>query len=260
MVLFAAFLVTGFVVPSFAQQLLTNDSEKIDFAQGLLGQAQYSLAATQFEEFIQQFPNSTFLQEAYLGAGECYFFLKQYDKAVDQFQKYLAQFPDGKSKGTAQVRLGQCLYLKENLDGALTQLTSIPVESLSPQFQQTLYFFKGQILAAKDNVDDASANFKAATEIADAQAYTAQAYFKWGSLIAHKDTAGALEKYAKALEKADTDDLKAAINIKQGEAYYLLKQYDDAAETFRKIIDAYPALPVVTDAVANWYTVLITQK
>ena len=259
-VLVAVFLCAALSSPSGAQQLLTNDSEKIDFAHGLLGQGQYGLAAAQFEEFIQQFPSSTFLQDAYLGAGECDFFLKEYDKAIDQFQKYLAQFPDGKNKGDAQVRLAQSLYIKGNLDESLKQLNAVNLDGLSPQFKQTLYFFKGQILATQNNNDDALANLKAAAETADAQAYTAQAYFKWGTLLAHTDQAGALDKYSKAFGLADTDDLKASISMKQGEVYFLLKQYPDAEETFRKTIEAYPNLPIVTDAIANWYTVLIAQK
>ena len=256
----AVFICVVLTLPSGAQQLLTNDNEKIDFAQGLLGQGQYSLAAAQFEEFIQQFPSSTFLQDAYLGVGECYFFLKEYDKTVDQFQKYLAQFPDGKSKGVALVRLAQSLYIKGNLDESLKQLNAVDLDGLSAQFKQTLYFFKGQILAAQNNNDDAIANLKLAAETADAQSYTAQAYFKWGTLLVPVDQPAALEKYTTAFGLADTDDLKASISMKQGEVYFLLKQYDDAAETFRKTMDAYAALPVVTDAMANWYTVLISQK
>jgi tetratricopeptide (TPR) repeat protein len=218
------------------------------------------LASAQFEEFIQQFPSSAFLQDAYLGAGECYFFLKEYDKAVDQFQKYLAQFPDGKNKGVAQVRLAQSLYIKGNLDESLKQLNEANLDSLAPQFKQTLYFFKGQILATQNNNADALANLQLAAETTDAQAYTAQAYFKWGTLLVHTDQAGALDKYSKAFGAADTNDLKASISMKQGEAFYLLKQYDEAAETFRKTLDTYSGLPVIPDAFANWYTVLIAQK
>lgn len=246
--------------PSSAQQLLTSDTEKIDFAQGLLNQAQYTLAIAQFEEFIKEFPASSFLQDAYLGSGECYFFLQQYDKAIEVLQKYLADFPEAKSKGTAQVRLGQCFYMKNNLDESLNHFNAVSADGLTNQFKQTLYFFKGQILAAKDNAEEAAANYKAAAEIPEATAYTAQAYFKWGTLVARTDYNAAIEKYLKAYAVADTSELKAAIGIKQGEAYYLMKHYDEAADVFKKTMEAYPNLSVYPDAVANWYTVLLAQK
>ena len=72
----------------WAQQTLTRDGEKIDFAQQLLNKSQYKLAASEYEEFIQQYPQSSFLSQAYLGAGDSYFFLKEYDKAVGFYQRY----------------------------------------------------------------------------------------------------------------------------------------------------------------------------
>ncbi len=250
----------GPVKPLCAQQLLTNDSEKIDFAQGLLSQGQYNLAVAQFNEFIEQFPQSTFLPDAYLGAGECQFFLTDYDKAIEQLQKYLTLFPDGKSKGIAQVRLAQAYYIKENLPDSLKLLDETNLESLTPQFKQTLYFFKGQILAAQNKRDEAVANLQLAAELPEAQSYTAQAYLKWGAMIVEGDQAAALDKYAKALEKADTDELKASVLMRQGEAYFLMKKYDEASQIFLKVMEAYPGLPILPDAMANWYSTLISQK
>ncbi|MBL8013203.1 MAG: tetratricopeptide repeat protein [Candidatus Omnitrophica bacterium] len=245
---------------SWAQQLLTNDSEKIDFAQGLLSQGQYTLAVAQFDEFIGQFPSSPFVPDAYLGAGEARFFMKEYDKAVESFEKYIAQFPQGKDKGTAQVRLGQIQYIKGSYEAALKSFNETNAESLSPQFKQTLYFFKGQIFATQNNRDEAIANLKSAAEAVDASFYTAQAYLKWGALIVEADPAGALEKYAKAWEKADNDDLKADITLRQGEAYYLQKEYDQAATIFTQTMNQNAGKPVMVDAMANLYTVLVAQK
>lgn len=250
----------AFPAISWSQQLLISESEKIDFAQGLRQQGQYAMAVAQFEEFIQQFPQSPFLADAHLGAGESRFFLKEYDKAIEQFQIYLTNFPDGKDAGIARVRLGQAYYVQGNQDEALKQFDAVTLETLNVQFKQTLYFFKGQILAAKNNETDAIANLQLAVENTEATAYNAQAYFKWGSLIAQKDPNAALEKYAKALEFADNSEIKASIALKQGEAYYLLKQYDLAEKIFRETTMAYPSLPVVTDAIASWYSVLIQQK
>lgn len=244
----------------WAQQLLISESEKIDFAQGLRQQGQYSLAVAQFDEFIVQFPESALLADAYLGSGESRFFLKEYDKAVEQFQNYLSKFPEGKDAAIARVRLAQALYVQGKQDEALKQLNDVNPEVLLPQFKQTLYFFKGQILAAQNNQAEALTNLQLAAENTEAAAYSAQAYFKWGSLIAANDPNAALEKYAKALESADNSEIKALIAVKQGEAYFLLKQFAQAETTFKGIMDAYPGLPVVTDAVANWYATLLAQK
>lgn len=261
LVLAALVIVAGGNAPtSWSQQLLVNEGEKIDFAQGLRQQGQYSLAVSQFEEFIAQFPQSALVADAYLGAGESWFFLKEYDKAVEQFQNYLTNFPNGKDAGIVRVRLGQTFYVQGKPEDALKHFDGVALETLNPQFKQTLHFFKGQILAAQNKEADAIGSLQLALENAEATAYNAQVYFKLGSLIAQKDPNAALEKYAKALEFADNSEIKASISLKQGEAYYLLKQYDAAEKVFRETTMAYPSLPVVTDAVASWFAVLIQQK
>jgi tetratricopeptide (TPR) repeat protein len=246
---------------SFAQQLLTKDSEKLDFAHGLLEQSMFSMAAVQFEEFIQQFPQSTFLDDAYVGAAESHFFLKEYDRAAGLYQKYLEQFPSGKSKGIALVRLGQCLYLSGKYDDALAKLTAVDPAGLTPPFVQTLNFFIGQVYAVQSKPKEAVPYFEKAAQVAESNAYTAQAYFQWASALSRTgDYPSALEKAAKALELGSNDEFKISVQMKQGEIYFLAGQFPQSAETFKKVVDQYPSAPVVADAAANWLTALYNQK
>ncbi len=260
--LLAAVVFVGLsVAPSQAQQLLIKDSEKIDFAHELLGRSMYGMAASQYEEFIVQFPQSTLLEDALLGAAESHLFLKEYDKAIGFYQKYLDQFPNGKNKNLVLARFGQCLYLTGKYDDASTKLTAVNAAGLAAPFAQTLYFYLGETRATQGNVQEAAAHFEKAAQTAGASAYTSQAYLQWGNILARQnDHAGALEKYAKALEAAQTDDMKAAVMAKQGEAYFLSGQYGAAAETFKKIVDGYPSLSYAKDAMVNWFSALFKQK
>ena len=247
--------------PLRAQQLLTRDSEKIDFAHELLGRSMYGMAAFQYEEFMAQFPQSALLEDAFLGAAESRLFLKEYDKAAGFYQKYLEQFPDGKNKNLVLARLGQCLYLAGKYDDALAKLTAVNPPELAPPFAQTLYFYLGETRLAQGNAQEAAAHFEKAAQTEGAGAYTSQAWLQWGNMLSRQnDYTAALEKYAKALEAAETDDMKASVLAKQGEAYFLSGQYAPAAETFKKIVDGYPALWAAKDAMVNWFSALFKQK
>ncbi len=59
---------TVFCPVARAQSALTHEGEKIDFAQQLLNKSQYQLAASEFEEFIQQYPQSAFLSASLSGS------------------------------------------------------------------------------------------------------------------------------------------------------------------------------------------------
>jgi tetratricopeptide (TPR) repeat protein len=257
----AALLITVCATPSLAQQLLTKDSEKIDFAHGLLEQSMFTMAAAQFEEFIQQFPQSTYLEDAYMGAAESQFFLKEYDRAIGLYQKSLEQFPTGKNKGSALVRLGQAFYLTGKYDEAAARLTAVDPAQLTPPFAQTMNFFLGQIRAVQNNPQEAANYFEKAVSVEGATAYTPQAYLQWASALGRLgDHPKALEKAGKALEMATTDDFKVAVMMKQGEIHFLAKQFAESAATFKKVVDTYPALPIVPDAAFNWFTALYNQK
>ncbi len=259
-IILSAFFAVCCGAPSFAQQLLTRDNEKIDFAHGLLQQSMFSLAAAQYEEFIQQFPQSQFLDDAYLGVAESHFFLKEYERAVALYQKYIEQFPSGKSKAVALVRSGQCFYLLGKHAEALAQFTAVDPTGLTPTFLQTLNFYMGQIHAIQKKYKEAALFYEKAVVLPDG-AYTAQAYLQWaGALSGSEDYIGALEKAAKALELAKTDEFKVSAMMKQAEIYFLSGQYAQAAEAFKKVADLYPSLPIVPDATANWFTALLSNK
>ena len=213
---------TVFCPVARAQPALTHEGEKIDFAQQLLNKSQYQLAASEFEEFIQQYPQSAFLSQAYLGAGDSYFFLKSYDKAIDFYQQYEKVFPNDRKKWFDYLRWGQCLYLTGKQDEALVKLTSVDASMVEPPFYQTLYFYLGQVFMAQKNFGQAAANFEKATQVQTSGGYTPQAYLQWGNVLTTlADYAKAMEKYSKAFSLADSDDVKAEILMKQAQLLFL---------------------------------------
>ncbi len=255
-------LCTSMAVESvLAQQLLTRDSEKIGFAQDLLNKAQYKLAASEYEEFIQQYPQSAFLPNAYLGGGDSYFFLQDYNKAIGFYQQYAQQFPQGKDKWLDLLRWGQCLYLIGEKDDALAKLTGINAATVQAPFVQTFYFYLGLVYMDQKNSQQAAINFEKATQAQVNGGYTLQAYLRWGdALTMQADYTNAIDKYTKALELSDSKEMSAEIIMKEAQAHFLEQDYNGAAKLFNMVIRDYPSLPVAKDATVSWFSVLLESQ
>jgi tetratricopeptide (TPR) repeat protein len=246
-----------FTASAMAQQSQAQEGERLEFASQLMGQSQFDQAGMIYEDFITQNPQSQFLANAYLGAGDSHFFLKDYDKALEFYKKYENQFSQGKDKWLVFLREGQCLYMKGKADEALSKLTAINPSDIKKQFLQTYYFYLGESYMDKKNNNEAAANFAKAVEVQTSGGYTAQAYLQWASLLAHEgDANGAFDKYSKAMDVGDSEQVKLQLQLKQGLSYLQDRQYDMASMIFEKIIDGYPTSPIGKNAAVNWFIVL----
>ncbi len=239
-----ALILTGTTFhPGWTQQSPTRDGEKIDFAQQLLNGSQHKLAALEFAEFIEQYPQSSFLSRAYLGAGESYFFLKEYNKAVVFYQQYAYKFPNGEEQWFGRLRLGQCFFLMGKNHMALTKLTSVDISQVQAPFVQTLYFYLGQVFEVEKNFPQAFANFEKATQVQESGGYTSQAYLQWGNILALQgDYPQAMDKYTKAFKAAQSNDIKGEITIKQAQTLIKQNKNDEAVGAIDKFIAAQKGL------------------
>lgn len=241
-----------------AQQSQTQESERLGFASQLMGQSQYQEAQMIYEDFIAQHPQSSFLPEAYVGAGDSHFFIKEYDKAMDFYQKYETQFPQGKDKWLVLLREGQCLFLKGKSQQALAKLSGINPGDIKEDFLQTYYFYLGEAYMDQKNYPEAVSDFQKAVQVQTKGGYTAQAYLQWASILAHQgDSNGAFDKYSKAMDVGDSEEIKLELQMKQGLSYLHDQQYDMASLIFENILDGYPTLPIGKKAAVNWFLTLV---
>jgi tetratricopeptide (TPR) repeat protein len=243
---------------AMAQQFKGLENERLGFASQLMSQAQFEQAAMIYVDFIEKYPQSTFLPDAYLGAGDSHFFLKEYDKALGFYEKYESLFPSGKDKWLVNLRQGQCWFLKGKGKEALAKLTAVDPNAVTKPFLQTLYFYLGQAYMDQKKTQEAAASFAKAVEVQTSGGYTSQSYLQWAGLLANQgDANGAFEKYSKAMEVGDSEELKIQLEMKQGLSYLREQNYDMASIIFSRIVDGYPAMPVGKNAALNLFIVMI---
>jgi TolA-binding protein len=92
------------------------------FANGLLNQRKYDLAAEEYERFMSSGAKGQDLDDARFGLATARLYQGNYPAARQAFEQYLANAPDEARKLTARYRLGEMAYLVGDLAGARRSL------------------------------------------------------------------------------------------------------------------------------------------
>lgn len=66
----------------------------------------YDAAIPEFRQFIQQFPNSTYVPNAHYWLGQLLYAEGQFDEAKQEFNAVVERFPDSNKRGDSLLKLG----------------------------------------------------------------------------------------------------------------------------------------------------------
>ncbi|GEM_PF-2858964 len=225
--------------PSLAQSAASTggkDLEQLDFANGLFQRDFYDMAMTEYAKFIQRFPQSPYLSEAYFGLAEGAFFLKNYQRAVDLYSQYLQKFPEGARKDLVTLRLGQSLYLLGEYNESLLTLSEVDANRLNEGFRQIFYFYTGKNYRLKDDFAMALDFFHKAADGPD-KVQAARALMEMAGLFEErKKYNDAIVAYAKVYTYAKDARVKHFALYKQGEMQLFMKDAASAEAGFRRIL------------------------
>jgi tol-pal system protein YbgF len=75
-------------------------------AYGLFKEGKYEKARESFENFLKQYPETEFSDNAQFWVGECYYFEKKYEKAIVEYDKVTRNFPEGNKVPYALLKQG----------------------------------------------------------------------------------------------------------------------------------------------------------
>jgi tol-pal system protein YbgF len=99
----------------------TTDKESLyAAAYDLFKEAKYDKSRDAFENFLKQYPNTEFSDNAQFWIGECYYFEKKYEKAIIEYEKVAKNFPEGNKVPYALLKQGlSFLKLGDKASGKL---------------------------------------------------------------------------------------------------------------------------------------------
>jgi tol-pal system protein YbgF len=86
----------------------------------LFKEAKYEKSREAFENFLKQYPDTEFSDNAQFWVGECYYFEKKYEKAIVEYEKVTKNFPEGNKVPYALLKQGlSFLKLGDKASGKL---------------------------------------------------------------------------------------------------------------------------------------------
>lgn len=83
--------------------------EIFDLAYKDFTQSNYEMAIEGFRDFIQRFPESPLVPEAYLYIGNGFRALKKYENAISSYRTLVDKYPESPLQPDALFRIGDCL-------------------------------------------------------------------------------------------------------------------------------------------------------
>jgi tol-pal system protein YbgF len=88
----------------------------------------YEEAVKALTSFPQQYPQSSYLPNAYYWQGEANYVLRQFDEAIKNFQKVITSYPGSSKVADATLKLGFSQYEKGAVEQAKATLNSVMTE------------------------------------------------------------------------------------------------------------------------------------
>jgi tol-pal system protein YbgF len=85
----------------------------------------YVAASRGFRGFIQQYPDSPLLPNAYYWLGESYYVTMNYSVALEAFQRLLSQFPQSEKAPDAMLKVGYSQIELKQVDAGRTTLKNV---------------------------------------------------------------------------------------------------------------------------------------
>ncbi|MDD3516937.1 MAG: tol-pal system protein YbgF [Chromatiales bacterium] len=118
--------IAAVTAPPAAQPVVTQEErDAYRRAFGLLTDGQYDGAATAFEKFLKDYPQSRYAANAQYWLGEAYYVRRDYRTALTEFRKVMDQFADSTKAPDALLKLGFTHYELQEWDQARRTLNDV---------------------------------------------------------------------------------------------------------------------------------------
>lgn len=102
-----------------------SDRDNYQVAFELLKEERYDMAATAFQEFLENFPKSDLAANAQYWLGESYYASNKYELALKDFELVIKDYPDSSKVPDALLKMGYCNYSLKRWDAARTTLSRV---------------------------------------------------------------------------------------------------------------------------------------
>ncbi len=199
----------------------------------------YEQAATEWMDFIQDYPDDARIDRAYHYRGVCYLKLDKPAEAMADFQKVVSDYPQSELHqaaalylGVTQFRLGQQGDAKM-YDAALGTLKKLVADHPEGEYVCEALFYQGEALYAAGKRKEAAAAYAQVVEKFPDHRLLPDALYALG--VAQEEDGNyqaAAEAYDRFLKDYANHELATEVGMRKGETLFAAGKYSEAAERF----------------------------
>lgn len=234
-------------------------------AHGYQALTQFKKAAAGFENLARRYPDSQYEEEALYLIGENFYNERDFEKAATAYQKLLAKYPQGQYGGSAQYALSWSYVEQEKMEEAVEAMRTLvdlyPQSEFASKAQFTIgdYYYNirsyAEAIEAYERVIDAYPDSDEATRAQTlvAELSEIQASFDYNEamkLFEAKQYQEAVDSLKGIIEKYPGTYTELAAYCNLGLAYEIVRQWVVAAENYRVVVEKGGDSPEHADVVS----------
>jgi cellulose synthase operon protein C len=222
--------------------------DSLRFANGLLRQRKFELAAAEFERFLKSEAAGIDAADARFGLANARLNLGQYPAALAAFEQFLTTAPDDVRAGTARYRIGELSYLVGDLAAARRSLEMFTAAKHGHAAQEMAWTYLGDACFGLTDLPAARRAYERSLELYPRGRMASRAKYGLARALADQGERGqAIEKLQELADAKEPEWLDRAW-LQIGLIRYAAGQFDAAIEAFDTLEHAAPKSVLVPQA------------
>ncbi len=240
---FSLFMI-AWLIFSYCFLTAQESQEMIDFEYGeqLYGEGLFSMAMIQFNNFVEQYPNSPKAHEAQFLLAESAFSLKQYGEAQKSYLKLCVSYPSSPSAIQAQFRIGECYErMGKSLDAIESYSRFYNTYQESEWALESLYR-AGQLALEIGQYQRAESFIQLILELSSRGEYRSKSLFLLSRIYQKQ------YDYENSIQILKSYIAQPILESEKGRALYLLGQIYERTGNWSRSEDQYRQIIVMNDS------------
>ncbi|MBX6313443.1 MAG: tetratricopeptide repeat protein [Isosphaeraceae bacterium] len=222
--------------------------ETLNFANGLLRDRRYDLAAEEYERFLKEGPRGPETADAHFGLAEARLALGQYKEARRQYEEFLRLAPRHPNAPTAWYRVGETAYMLGDLAAARAALGTYTEGDPKHRYQDLAWTYLGDVCFALKDLPAARRAFEQALRSYPEGRLADRARYGLARTLAGQgETDRALTLFNTLVERGDRAWAEKA-QYQIGEVRAAAGQYAEAVSAYEALEQAAPRSPLIPEA------------